>query len=155
MPKKLTPRQIAGRNNRKKRKGLTLEGKEALRQAALSNRPWEYSTGPRTRWGKMRSRENALQHGGRAWELMPEEFKTVALGIRQAEKGEAPLPGQGLDCLRDLMSRANNLEQATRCAWLILRWSEAARQANPPTPPTVDPPLPAWRRALRGTEPPS
>ena len=47
------PRRVAaGRRNRQLRKGLTPEGRERLRQAALANRPWESSTGPRTPEGK-------------------------------------------------------------------------------------------------------
>jgi hypothetical protein len=38
--------------NRATRKGLTPEGRERLRQAALKNRPWRFSTGPRTPEGK-------------------------------------------------------------------------------------------------------
>ena len=47
-------RVAAGRLNRSKRKGLTPQGRERLRQAALANRPWEFSTGPRTPEGKAR-----------------------------------------------------------------------------------------------------
>lgn len=85
MPRKLTPRQVAARINRKKRKGLTPEGREALRQAALTNRPWEHSTGPRTAAGKAASRWNAHQHGDRARELLPEEFKAYAALVELAE----------------------------------------------------------------------
>jgi hypothetical protein len=55
----------AGRINREKRKGLTAEGRERLRQAALANRPWRFSTGPRTPEGKARVAQNgkALQQG--------------------------------------------------------------------------------------------
>jgi hypothetical protein len=47
------PRSVAAaRCNRATRKGLTPEGRERLRQAALQNRPWRFSTGPRTPEGK-------------------------------------------------------------------------------------------------------
>jgi hypothetical protein len=53
------PRRVAaGRLNRLKRKGLTPEGRERLRQAALRNRPWRFSTGPRTPEGKARVAKN-------------------------------------------------------------------------------------------------
>ena len=53
------PRRVeAGRRNRKKWKGFTPEGLERLRQAALTNRPWEHSTGPRTPEGKARVAAN-------------------------------------------------------------------------------------------------
>lgn len=47
------PLRVAiGRLNRMKRKGLTPEGRERLRQAALRNQAWRFSTGPRTPEGK-------------------------------------------------------------------------------------------------------
>ena len=53
------PRRVAaGRINQTKSKGLTPAGLERLRQAALANRPWELSTGPRTPEGKARSAAN-------------------------------------------------------------------------------------------------
>src|SRR3954454_18172477 len=53
------PRRVAaGRLNVLKRKGLTPEGLERIRAAALANRPWEHSTGPRTPEGKARSAAN-------------------------------------------------------------------------------------------------
>src|SRR5579871_5740134 len=49
------PRRVAaGKLNRAKRKGITTEGRERLRQAALRNHPWRFSTGPRTPSGKAR-----------------------------------------------------------------------------------------------------
>lgn len=45
-------RVAAGKRNRLKRKGLTPDGRERLRQAALKHRPWRFSTGPRTQAGK-------------------------------------------------------------------------------------------------------
>jgi hypothetical protein len=51
-------RVAAGRLNRLLRKGLTAEGRERLRQAALANRPWQHATGPTTAEGKARSALN-------------------------------------------------------------------------------------------------
>jgi hypothetical protein len=48
----------AGRRNRLKWQGFSSEGLERLRQAALANRPWRFSTGPRTAEGKARSAAN-------------------------------------------------------------------------------------------------
>jgi hypothetical protein len=48
----------AGRRNRSKWQGLTPEGRERLRRAALAHRPWEHATGPRTAAGKARSAAN-------------------------------------------------------------------------------------------------
>jgi hypothetical protein len=39
-------------------RGLTPEGRERLRQAALKNQPWRKTTGPRTPEGKARSAAN-------------------------------------------------------------------------------------------------
>ncbi len=53
------PRRVAaGKANRAKRKGLTPEGRERLRAAALANAPWRYSTGPTTAAGKAQAARN-------------------------------------------------------------------------------------------------
>jgi hypothetical protein len=54
-------RVLAGRLNRQKRGGLTPEGREKLRQAALRNEPWRHATGPKTAEGKA-----AVARNGRA-----------------------------------------------------------------------------------------
>ena len=51
-------RVAAGKRNRLLRKGLSPEGRERLRQSALANRPWRFSTGPRTPEGKARAAAN-------------------------------------------------------------------------------------------------
>jgi hypothetical protein len=51
-------RQIAGRLNRAKRKLLSLQTRQTLRAAALRNRPWLRSTGPRTAAGRAQSAAN-------------------------------------------------------------------------------------------------
>ena len=53
-----SPRSIAAKANRAKRRGLTPEGRERLRQAALAKKPWKYSTGPRTPAGKAQAALN-------------------------------------------------------------------------------------------------
>jgi hypothetical protein len=54
------PKRVeVGRRNRAKRKGLTPEGREKLRQSALKHRPWRYATGPRTPEGKAKAALNA------------------------------------------------------------------------------------------------
>jgi hypothetical protein len=53
------PRRVAaGRLNRRRRRGLTVEGRERLRRSALAHRPWEHSTGPRTAAGKAKAAKN-------------------------------------------------------------------------------------------------
>jgi hypothetical protein len=63
------PRRSAiAKQNRAKRKGLTAEGRERLRQSALKHQPWRFSTGPRTPEGKAKMAANAkrLQKGPRS-----------------------------------------------------------------------------------------
>ena len=56
------PRRVAaGKLNRTKRSPLTAAGVERLRQAALANKPWAKSTGPRSPAGKARSAANGLK----------------------------------------------------------------------------------------------
>lgn len=88
MPKRLTPRQLAGRINRRKRGPLTPEGRAALQAAAIAGRPWEHATGPRTRAGRARSRENALRHGDRARVLLS---PCVLEALHAARTGAVPL----------------------------------------------------------------
>jgi hypothetical protein len=54
----LTARQIAGKLNRAKRKGLTAEGRQRLREAALAAKPWHFATGPKSLEGKRKSAAN-------------------------------------------------------------------------------------------------
>ena len=66
-----TERQIAAnRANRRRWKGHTEDGLRRLRDAALRNKPWLRSTGPKTETGKQRSKLNALKHGGRSGEVV-------------------------------------------------------------------------------------
>lgn len=44
-------------------KGWTKERRAAAAERCRANKPWEKSTGPKTRAGKMRSSMNALKHG--------------------------------------------------------------------------------------------
>ena len=45
-------RQAAGKRNQTLRRGLSEAGRDRLREATLSHRPWELSTGPRSVAGK-------------------------------------------------------------------------------------------------------
>jgi hypothetical protein len=51
-------RVAAGKRNWLKRRGLSAEGAEKLRQSAHAHQPWQYSTGPRTPAGKAQARRN-------------------------------------------------------------------------------------------------
>ena len=44
--------------NRSKRRGLSVDGRERLREAALANQPWKSSTGPKSIEGKAASAAN-------------------------------------------------------------------------------------------------
>lgn len=76
----LTPRQLAGRLNRLKRKGLTATGRQRLREAALAKRPWDRSTGPRTLAGKARSAANGKLRQTR--ELSVRELREQTADVR-------------------------------------------------------------------------
>ena len=53
------PRRVAaGRRNQLLWRGLTAEGRERLRSAALHHKPWEHSTGPQTPAGKAQAVAN-------------------------------------------------------------------------------------------------
>jgi hypothetical protein len=74
-------RVLAGRRNRSVRKGLTAEGRQRLREAALLHRPWLHTTGPRTPTGKARSSAN-----GRARQKGPvsvRQARADLTGLRQ------------------------------------------------------------------------
>lgn len=76
------PRRVeAGRLNRSRRRSLTPEGRERLRQSALLNRPWEHSTGPRTPAGKAQSARNGKTR--RKGPLSLREVRTALQGARE------------------------------------------------------------------------
>ena len=68
----LSPRQLAGKQNRLKRLGLTAEGRQRLSEAARRYQPWLHSTGPKTAAGKARSATNGKAR------------QTGALSVREA-----------------------------------------------------------------------
>ena len=77
--------------NRAKRRGLSADGRERLRQAALANRPWEGSTGPKTVEGKAASAGNgkARQKGPRSVRELRAEMASIRdlVGQMQAMRG--------------------------------------------------------------------
>ena len=102
------------------RKGLTPAGRERLRRAAARNRPWRFSTGPRTPEGKARSRANALGAGGRASTLEPYACLN------------ALRPRKGLDELMALLQRASEATGAQDPGGRLLNavgeWLEAMQR---------------------------
>ena len=133
MPKKLTPRQIANRMNRKRWRGLTAEGLERLRAAAQAGRPWEKSTGPRSTAGKRTSRRNARRHDGRSVVLLPEPTRRFLEQLRAAERGEGALPAADLAVeASEALAQALHPEAFIRAAKAIRRYQRLIwKQATP------------------------
>lgn len=88
-------RVAAGRLNRAKRKALTAAGVERLREAALTHRPWEHSTGPRTPAGKVRSAANgkARQQGLDSVRSVKQALAEVRAMLREFKKWRQKLAG--------------------------------------------------------------
>jgi hypothetical protein len=74
-------RVAAGRLNRTRRGPLTAEGRENLRHAALNNRPWEHSTGPRTPAGKAQATRN-----GKKRQLGPQSVREVRAELKEVRE---------------------------------------------------------------------
>ena len=73
-------RVAAGERNRQLRGPLRPEGRERLRQAALRNEPWQFSTGPRTEEGKARVAMNGRKH--KKGDLSIRERRALTADIR-------------------------------------------------------------------------
>jgi hypothetical protein len=90
------PRRVAaGRLNRAQRGSLTDAGRERLRQAALLNRPWQHSTGPRTPAGRAQSVLNGKrrQRGPQSIREIRAELKEVRELVRQMRQARAVAAG--------------------------------------------------------------
>jgi hypothetical protein len=99
-PPSPNPRRVAaGRLNWQKRRGLTPEGRERLRQSALANRPWEHATGPRTAAGKSQAARNG---------------KVRQKGAQSVREVKALLGG--LDALIGAMAAARHLAHERQAA---------------------------------------
>ena len=85
-------RSAAGKLNRAKRKGITPAGREKLRQTAQKNKPWRFSTGPRTPEGKAKVAEScrSRRKGEKSVrELRAELGETTALLAAMAASRQA------------------------------------------------------------------
>jgi hypothetical protein len=58
-----------------RKSGWSAERREAARARILKHKPWEKSTGPRTKAGKERSSLNALKTGG--YSVVMREYETI------------------------------------------------------------------------------
>ncbi len=102
----------ANRRNWKLHRGISPEGRERISRAALRDKPWEHSTGPRTEAGKLRCRSNTVKAGTYCATIEPfaslvrfraaiREFAKV-IAERIMETGEVyPLLGPEADLLAD------------------------------------------------------
>lgn len=95
--------------------GLTDEGRDRLRAAALANRPWEKSTGPRTKAGKARSRQNAVKLGEHATTLVPRGIVAYRGATEAHRQGHLVIPSR-----RCQIEVAGILRGRHRPAWLRL-----------------------------------
>ena len=91
-PSPPNPKRVAaGRLNRAKRRGLSADGRERLRQAALANQPWKSSTGPKSIEGKAASAANgkARQKGPQSVRELRAEMASIhdLVGQMQAMRG--------------------------------------------------------------------
>jgi hypothetical protein len=75
------PKRIAaGKKNWLKRKGFTAQGLERLREAALRNKPWRKSSGPRTAEGKAKSAAN-----GRVRQTGPRSIRQLRADVAELD----------------------------------------------------------------------
>lgn len=85
----LSPQRLAAnRRNWLLRRGLTEAGRQRLREAALRNRPWAKSTGPRTEQGKTQARINGKlrQKGLLSTREIQAELREIRRLIREFRK---------------------------------------------------------------------
>ncbi len=92
-------RVAAGRRNQRKSQGLTPEGRERLRQAALKNRPWKFAKGPQSPAGKARVAPNGKlrQKGQRSTREIQAELSEMRVLLRQMQETRRVVTGTGLD----------------------------------------------------------
>lgn len=92
-------RVAAGKRNRLRRGPLSPAGRQRLRDAALRNRPWEFSTGPRTVAGKAAAANNGREH----------QKGTTSVRQQRAAMAEAIAIVSKLKKLRKELAKARSL----------------------------------------------
>lgn len=95
--KKNPKRVAAGKLNRLKAGMIGSQGLISLRQAALTNRPWEKSTGPRTDKGKRIAAANGAKQQKGPWSARQVRRELKQLNQLVDQLGIAI--EQGVDCL--------------------------------------------------------
>lgn len=77
----VSPRKLAAnRRNLAKAGPLTPDGWRRLRAAALRDKPWRFSSGPKSAAGRKRSRMNALKSGENSARHLATRAQIVAIG---------------------------------------------------------------------------
>jgi hypothetical protein len=95
MPEPNPRRMAAGRRNRQLRGPLSPEARCKLRELALSRRPWEHSTGPKSPAGKKQAALNGKirQTGPTSFREARREAAEIRALIRWAQEiGQSALP---------------------------------------------------------------
>ena len=97
-PPPRNPRRVAaGRANRLKRLGITPDGAERLRAAALAGRPWQCSTGPKTAAGKEQSAANGKLNASQPGSIRSArnglaELRQLMIEMQAARRALPPSP---------------------------------------------------------------
>ncbi len=93
--------------------------------AAIANRPWERSTGPRTDAGKAASRGNSYKDGARAIVLVPGAFQVFL-----AEQCGGSVPGHA--AVIAMVNAADTPDLVMRANELIMWWTRAVLRSVAP-----------------------
>lgn len=88
-------RVAAGRANRAKRKPISAETREKLRKAIRRNKPWLWSTGPKTAAGKKKSASNVRWRYAFSDGSILEGLKEFAAELAQQQKAKIARTKEG------------------------------------------------------------
>lgn len=100
---------------------LSPEGLATLRAAAGGNRPWERSTGPRTREGKRQSRMNALKggHFSRKAKAVRANLYRLIRGLPTPDTAEIMMAGIQMGLNDEELGLLLRLLKATALHWAL------------------------------------